>query len=573
MLCHKISILFVLLHIVIITSSEHHANFQKPTVLIGILARNKAHTLPYTLSFLESLNYPKDRISLWIQSDNNIDNTIKVLNTWIDEQGSSYHSINVTLDKKSKGFKNEEGIADWDSSRFEHIILLRERILDQARRMWADFVFMLDADVFLTNPDTLNLLISQEKLVVAPLLKSDGMYSNFWSGMTDNYYYKRTDEYEPILNRENPDCHIVPMIHSAVLIDLRREASKLLTYDSKKISNYDGPRDDIITFALQASYADIPLHVCNNEIYGFIMVPLEKQDKLEHDYQQLINLKLEMLAIDEIESIPISKTMKRFVIYPPKDRLGLDKVFMINLERRPERRSRMLSCFNELGIDHEIIDAVDGRMLNESLLDSWEIKMMPGYKDPFHNRPMTMGEVGCFLSHYIAWNKVIESGYRYSMVLEDDVKFEPYFKQKVLYILQELETVKKDWDLVYLGRKRLQKDPENWVEGSQYLVHAGYSYWTVGYLLSAKGAKKLINSKPLQNLIPVDEFLPIMYDKHTREEWKQFFPERNLVALSAEPLVIYPTHYTGDAGYISDTENSSQLPENSRGDNGSKEEL
>ena len=32
------------------------------------------------------------------------------------------------------------------------------------------------------------------------------------------------------------------------------------------------------------------------------------------------------------------------------------------------------------------------------------------------------------------------------------------------------------------------------------------------------------------------------------------FPVRNLVALSANPLLLYPTHYVGEAGYISDTE-------------------
>ena len=62
----------------------------------------------------------------------------------------------------------------------------------------------------------------------------------------------------------------------------------------------------------------------------------------------------------------------------------------------------------------------------------------------------------------------------------------------------------------------MQKNSENWVEGSKYLVYAGYSYWTVGYLLSAKGAKKLIEAKPFDKLLPVDEFLPIMFDIHPR---------------------------------------------------------
>ena len=53
--------------------------------------------------------------------------------------------------------------------------------------------------------------------------------------------------------------------------------------------------------------------------------------------------------------------MKRFVKYPEKNTLGVSNVYMINLIRRPERRRRMLSCFDELGIKAEIVDAVDGR--------------------------------------------------------------------------------------------------------------------------------------------------------------------------------------------------------------------
>lgn len=57
-------------------------------------------------------------------------------------------------------------------------------------------------------------------------------------------------------------------------------------------------------------------------------------------------------------------------------------------------------------------------------------------------------------------------------------------------------------------------------------------------------------------MLPVDEFLPIMFDQHINTTWKSAFPVRNLVAWSAAPLIIFPTHYTGEPGYISDTEDS-----------------
>lgn len=42
----------------------------------------------------------------------------------------------------------------------------------------------LDADNLLVNPDTLRLLMAENKTVVAPMLESRAAYANFWCGMT-----------------------------------------------------------------------------------------------------------------------------------------------------------------------------------------------------------------------------------------------------------------------------------------------------------------------------------------------------------------------------------------------------
>lgn len=36
----------------------------------------------------------------------------------------------------------------------------------------------------------------------------------------------------------------------------------------------------------------------------------------------------------------------------------------------------------------------------------------------------------------------------------------------------------------------------------------------------------------------------------------QYFERRDLRAYSVEPLLLFPTHYTGEPGYVSDTETS-----------------
>ena len=111
------------------------------------------------------------------------------------------------------------------------------------------------------------------------------------------------------------------------------------------------------------------------------------------------------------------------------------------------------------------------------------------------------------------------------------------------------------WDLIYFGRKRLQEN-ETFVPGCENLVQVSYTYWTLGYVISLEGAKKLLAAEPLKRLVPVDEFLPIMFDQHPNETWKSNFKTRNVIAWSANPLILFPTHYTGEEGYISDTEDS-----------------
>lgn len=120
---------------------------------------------------------------------------------------------------------------------------------------------MIDADIFLTDSNTLSNLVLKEQVVVAPLLKSDGLYSNFWAGMTDDYYYLRTEQYQQILYREDVGCFNVPMVHSAVLINLNMVQSDRLTYNFTNLAHYDGPLDDVITFAIGANNSGKSTHI------------------------------------------------------------------------------------------------------------------------------------------------------------------------------------------------------------------------------------------------------------------------------------------------------------------------
>jgi collagen beta-1,O-galactosyltransferase len=229
--------------------------------------------------------------------------------------------------------------------------------------------------------------------------------------------------------------------------------------------------------------------------------------------------------------------------------------FIASIYKGDHRMRKMEYCFQVLGLDVKRFEAVDGRKLNNTFLKNHGIQQLDGYLDPYHKRGLKIGEIGCFLSHYYIWKEMIEKGYEKVLVLEDDIRFSAGFKRRILAVLREANLHKPDWELLYIGRKRMTKN-ETFVTNSQLLVYPGYTYWTLGYIINSRGASKLLRQEPLNKLVAVDEYLPILFDKHPQMEWAKHFSPRDLQAISAEPLLLEPTHYAGEMFYVSDTEDS-----------------
>ncbi|XP_074871269.1 inactive glycosyltransferase 25 family member 3 [Carettochelys insculpta] len=522
-----------------------------PSVVIALLARNSEHSLPHYLGALERLDYPKERISLWCATDHNIDNTTEILWEWLTAMEKHYHHIEWKSVEEPRSYPNELGPKHWTDERYQHVMRLKQEALSFARAKGADYLLLTDADSILTNNQTLRFLILQNKSVVAPMLDSQTYYSNFWCGITPQGYYRRTADYFPTKNRQRVGCFIVPMVYGTFLLDLRKEGTSQLAFHPPH-PNYTWPFDDIIVFAYSCQAAGVWIFVCNQERFGYINVPVKSHQTLEDEHINFVHLILEAM-VDGPPMYPSEHVSLR-----PKHlgKMGFDEIFLINLVRRPDRRQRMLSSLYELEIDALVVDAVDGSALNSSDIKNLGVDLLPGYYDPFSGRTLTKGEVGCFLSHYYIWKEIVARGLEKVVVFEDDVRFEAYFKVRLTRLMEELEWAQLDWDLIYLGRKQVTSEDEEPVEDVRNLVVAEYSYWTLAYIISQQGAQKLVAAEPLSRMLPVDEFLPIMYDKHPNEDYKKHFAKRDLLVYSVHPLLAYPTHYTGDAEWLSDTETS-----------------
>lgn len=90
-------------------------------------------------------------------------------------------------------------------------------------------------------------------------------------------------------------------------------------------------------------------------------------------------------------------------------------VYVISLARAPDRRPAISDHLTQLGIEFEIVDAVDGRALSEEFLAS---VTAPGVT-------LSPGMIGCNLSHFDLSKRLIASRADVALFLEDDARLDP----------------------------------------------------------------------------------------------------------------------------------------------------
>ncbi|MYE03232.1 MAG: glycosyltransferase family 25 protein [Alphaproteobacteria bacterium] len=90
-------------------------------------------------------------------------------------------------------------------------------------------------------------------------------------------------------------------------------------------------------------------------------------------------------------------------------------VFVINLDRRPDRWAAMLAQLDRLGIRAARIAAVDARLLAAQEERERET----------NNDDLSLGEVACVWSHRKALRAFLDTGERAALILEDDVELAP----------------------------------------------------------------------------------------------------------------------------------------------------
>jgi len=117
-----------------------------------------------------------------------------------------------------------------------------------------------------------------------------------------------------------------------------------------------------------------------------------------------------------------------------------DAVFVINLDRAPDRLKKIDEELRRRGVQYERIVAVDGKALSPKQIrasTTWSC-----------GKFCTKGAIGCALSHRKVWETMITRGLDRVLVLEDDAHFGEDFDQR---FARAWGNVPNDWDLVYIG--------------------------------------------------------------------------------------------------------------------------
>lgn len=97
------------------------------------------------------------------------------------------------------------------------------------------------------------------------------------------------------------------------------------------------------------------------------------------------------------------------------------KTYIINLPKDTERRINILKESNKITcLDPEIIEAVYGKELGqEKLCKMFDFKKSKKYLSV----DIALGEVGCSLSHFECYKKLLASDQNYALIMEDDIGF------------------------------------------------------------------------------------------------------------------------------------------------------
>lgn len=186
--------------------------------------------------------------------------------------------------------------------------------------------------------------------------------------------------------------------------------------------------------------------------------------------------------------------------------------YIINLKENQQRLRNCKKQFSDLGLDFQLIDAVNGKSLSQQEIDN----VYDSKKNKLHYKaPLVPSEIGCYLSHYNAWQKIANGSKEGGFVFEDDFNANDDFLNVIKVLSNDSMN---DWDMVKLFS--LKEDPKAFSmreinEGLKIVHPCKIPTCMIAYALTKDGARKLI-SRHSKVFRPVDEDMKYFWETGLR---------------------------------------------------------
>lgn len=171
-------------------------------------------------------------------------------------------------------------------------------------------------------------------------------------------------------------------------------------------------------------------------------------------------------------------------------------IFVISLKNSP-RRAVISRHLASLGLEFEFFDAIYGKALPESELAKIDYDFYP--RNYNAKKPLTLGEIGCAMSHIKLYEHIIANNIQEAIIFEDDVFLNLYFKS---ILNTALKKVSKNKEIIFLyhGKAKIfpftKSLPERYRLAKYIRPSKNSKRCIIGaaaYYLTNQGARKLLN--------------------------------------------------------------------------------
>lgn len=165
----------------------------------------------------------------------------------------------------------------------------------------------------------------------------------------------------------------------------------------------------------------------------------------------------------------------------------------VTLKSTPKREKYVRSHLVSHNINYKMFYGFD------SIKTGVTAKILQEQKYTILDTWVTVGAVGCYISHYMLWQNIMDSDTDTFFIVEDDVSLVNNF---IEVFTEYLQHVPSDWDIIYVGHESLHLVNPTVINDK---VSQGIPACTYAYVIKKKTIPMLLELAPID--MPVDTLI------------------------------------------------------------------